>query len=590
LNLAVKGLISGPRLLRRARLILFLLAVLCAGLPGCRRPPTREAPATPAQATNGPVLFAEVGAELGLAFTHDSAATGGFFMPEHIGSGGAFLDFDDDGRLDVLLLQHGGPRSPSKHQLFHQGADGRFTNVSAGSGLDISGYGMGATVGDVDNDGLPDVFITEYGAVRLFLNRAGGKFVEVTRAAGLDNSRWSTAASFLDYDRDGWLDLFVGNYVDYLPEHQCFDPAGAPDFCGPQNFQNTVSRLFHNLGRTGPDGRVRFEDVTLPSGVARATGKALGVLATDFSGDRWPDIFVADDGIPNRLYINQRDGTFVEEATLRGLAYNAMGATAGNMGIGLGDVNRDGLFDLFITHLAHEQHTLWVQGPPGSFADQTHRFGLINPAWRGTGFGTVLADFDLDGWPDLAHVNGTIRRGAAHPGPRLPGLIPFWSEYAQRYQLFLNDAHGRFVDVSSANPAFCGRAGIGRGLACGDVDNDGGIDLLAICAGGPVQLFRNVAPRRGHWLSLRARDPSRGGRDAIGAEVFLESGSQRFWGLVQPSVSYLVSHDPRVHFGLGPVSSLDRIRVLWPDGTTEVFPGGAVDRFITVRQGEGREP
>jgi len=511
-------------------------------------------------------------------------------MPEHIGSGGAFLDFDNDGRLDVILVQHGGPRSQSRNQLFHQGADGRFTNVSAGSGLEVTGYGMGATIGDVDNDGLPDVFLTEYGAIRLFLNRGSGHFAEVTRAAGLDDSRWATAASFLDYGRDGWLDLFVGNYVDYLPEHRCFDPAGAPDFCGPQNFQNTVSRLFHNRGRTGPDGLVQFEDVTLRSGIAKATGKALGTLCADFDGDRWPDIFVADDGVPNRLYINRHDGTFAEEAVLRGIAYNAMGCTAGNMGIGIGDVNQDGLFDLFITHLAHEQHTLWIQGPRGRFTDQTHRFGLINPAWRSTGFGTVLADFDLDGWPDLAHINGTIRRGAAHPGPRLPGLLPFWSDYAQRYQLFLTDGTGRFHDISPANPAFCGAAGIGRGLAAGDFDNDGALDLLAVCAGGPVQLFRNVAPRRGHWLSVRALDPSGGDRDAIGAEVTVEAAGRRFWGLVQPSCSYLVSHDPRVHFGLGSITAIERVRVIWPDGTEEAFPGGAVDRFLLMRKGEGRKP
>lgn len=537
-----------------------------------------------------PVLFEEVSARLGLEFTQDSASIGEFFMPEHIGSGGAFLDFDYDGRLDIYLIQHGGPKSQSKNQLFRQGDDGRFVNVSEGSGLDVIGWGMGATVGDVDNDGRPDVFVTEYGAVRLFLNRAGGRFEEVTQAAGLENSRWSTAASFLDFDRDGWLDLFVGNYVDYLPEHRCFDPAGAPDFCGPQNFPNTVSRLFRNLGRTGPDGLVRFEDVTLRSGISKATGKALGVLCLDFDGDRWPDIFVADDGIPNRLYLNQRNGTFAEEAALRGIAYTAMGSSAGNMGIGLGDVNRDGLFDLFVTHLSHEQHTLWVQGPRGSFEDQTSRFGLINPAWRSTGFGTVLADFDLDGWPDLAHVNGTIRRGGAHEGPRLPGLLPFWSPYAQRSQLFLNDGRGRFVDISLENQAFCGLAGIGRGLATGDFDNDGALDLLAVCAGGPVQLFRNIAPRRGHWLIVRALDPQRGSRDAIGAEVIVEGGSQRIWGLAQPSGSYLVSHDPRIHFGLGNLEIVDRIRVLWPDGSEEVFPGGAVDRYLNLRQGEGRQP
>jgi hypothetical protein len=299
---------------------------------------------------------------------------------------------------------------------------------------------------------------------------------------------------------------------------------------------------------------------------------------------------VADDGIPNRLYRNQRNGTFVDEATVRGLAYNAVGGTAGNMGVGLGDVNNDGLFDLFITHLTHEQHALWVQGPRGFFQDQIAMYGLVNPARRGTGFGTVLADFDLDGWPDLAVINGTIRRGSAHPGTPLAGLIPFWFPYAQRYQLFRNDTRGRFLDLSTDNPAFCGFTGVGRGLACGDIDNDGAIDLLAVCAGGPAQLFRNVAPRHGHWLTVRALDPARGNRDAIGAEIWVEGQGQRWWRIIQPSSSYLVSHDPRAHFGLGSLTQIDTVRVLWPDGTEERFAGGAVDRHLILRQGAGQKP
>ncbi|MEK7676496.1 MAG: CRTAC1 family protein [Verrucomicrobiota bacterium] len=510
-------------------------------------------------------------------------------MPEHIGSGAALFDFDNDGRLDIYLLQCGGPHSQSRNQLFHQETDGTFANRSNGSGLDVVGYGMGATAGDVNNDGLPDMLITEYGAARLFLNRGGGKFSEVTKEAGIDNSRWATAASFIDFDRDGWLDLVVGDYVDYSPTEKCFDAAGVLDFCGPQSFPGTVSRLFHNLGRAGSEGTARFEDVTVRSGLARVLGKALGVLCADFDGDRWPDIFIADDGIPNRLYINQRNGTFVEEAAMRGLAYNAMGSAVGNMGVALGDVNNDDLFDLFVTHLFFEQHALWVQGPRGLFQDQTASFGLINPGRRGTGFGTVLADFDLDGWPDLALVNGSIRRGSSHPGPRLGGLSEFWSPYAQHYQLFVNDGQGRFADVSPANPAFCGQAAMGRGLACGDVDNDGALDLLAVCAGGPVQLFRNTAPRRGHWLTVRAVDPALGGRDACGAEVIIESGGHRWWRLVQTSCSYLVSNDPRVHAGLGAAATVDAIRVLWPDGSEELFPGGAADRQITLRKGAGRK-
>ncbi len=545
---------------------------------------------SPAPATQGPVLFADVTKQVGLEFLHDSGSRGEFMMPEHIGSGAALFDYDNDGRLDLYLIQCGGAQSGARSQLFHQEVNGTFRNVSEGSGLDTAGVGMGATAGDVNNDGLTDLFVTEYGRVRLFLNRGEGRFEEVTKAAGIDNARWATAASFVDYDRDGWLDLVVGNYVDYYPSLECHDPAGAREFCGPQDFQTTVSRLLHNRGAAAGQGQVAFEDVTVSSGFARAQGKVLGILCADFDGDRWPDIFMADDGVPNRLYINQRDGHFTEEAVIRGLGFNAMGATAGNMGIGLGDINGDGWFDLFVTHLTHEQHALWVQGPRGFFQDQAAICGLAQLPLRGTGFGTVLADFDLDGWPDLALINGAVRRGSAHPGPPVRGLIPFWHPYAQRCQLYLNDTQGRFVDIASANPAFCGFTGVGRGLALGDIDNDGAVDLVAVCAGGPVQVFRNVAPRRGHWLTVRALlEPRDGGRDAIGAEVVVEGQGRRWWRLIQPSASYLVSNDPRALFGLGPVQQIDAIRIVWPDGSEETFPGADADRHFTLRQGTGQK-
>jgi hypothetical protein len=554
----------------------------CGCQPGANQPP--DQPKIP---SGGPVLFEDITAQVGLNFIHDSGATGQFSLPEQYGSGCAFLDFDNDDRLDIYLVHGAGTNSPSRNQLFHQEADGTFRNVSEGSGLDVAGCFMGVTVGDVNNDARPDVLVTEYGGARLFLNLGQGRFSDVTAAAGIENSRWSTAAAFFDYDRDGWLDLVIGNYLDYNPTLRCYDAAGTLEFCGPHNFPGTVAKLFHNQGAQDGSNVVRFADVTVSAGLTRALNPALGVLCADFDGDRWPDIFLTDDGRPNRLFMNRRDGTFVEEAALRGLAYNGMGQTAANMGIALGDVNGDGLFDLFVTHLATEQHTLWVQGPRGLFMDQTAPYGLVSPAWRGEAFGDVLADFDHDGWPDLALVNGRIKRGL-DPAPRLESLGAFWHPYAQRYQLFLHNGQDRFIDVSLANPAFCGRAGVGRGLACGDIDNDGDLDLLSSCTGGPAQLFRNVAQKRGHWLMIRAVDPAHANRDAYGAEMVIEAGGRRWWRLVQPCLSYMTSHDPRVHVGLGPAESVQSIQVIWPDGTEETFPGGPADRFIVLRKGASR--
>jgi len=450
----------------------------------------------------------------------------------------------------------------------------------------VTGYEMGVAVGDIDNDGLPDVLLTEYGNVRLFRNRGGGRFEDITRAAGIENTRWATAASFFDYDRDGWLDLVVVNYLDYAESVKCYDTRGLQEYCGPQGMQGTAARLFHNLGgRPGGSAR-KFTDVSVASGVAKKTGPGLGVLCADFDGDHWPDIFIADDGMPNRLYINQRNGTFTEEAAQRGIAYNAFGSAVANMGIAFGDVDGDGLFDIFVTHVSWEQHALWKQGPIGLFQDQTAAAGLGNLARRGTGFGTVLADFDLDGAMDLAFVNGRIKRGN-DPAPTalLAGLDAFWNRYAQQNQLFVNDGTGRFREISDANPALCGRAAVGRGLACGDIDNDGDLDLLVVNAGAPAQLLRNVAPKRGHWLMIRAIDSALGGRDAYGAEITVRAGARQWARLIQPAYSFLVSNDPRAHFGLGAAGQIDQIEVVWPDGEKEIFPGGAGDRLLILRKG-----
>lgn len=502
-------------------------------------------------------------------------------MQEQVGSGVAVLDFDGDGRMDVYLVQCGGKSSGAKNQLYHQEADGTFRNVSEASGADLEGEGMGAFAGDVNNDGRPDLLVTEFGAARLLLCVGAGRFREVTPSSGIDNTRWATAASFLDYDRDGWLDIVVVNYLDYSPAQPCKDAAGKPEYCGPDNFAGTVTRLFHNRGKAGMGGRM-FEDVTVASGLAAAPGPGLGVVCMDFDGDRWPDIFVADDGRANRLFMNRHDGTFREEASIRGIAFNAMGGTAGNMGVAPGDVDGDGMADLFVTHLVKEQHALWVQGPRGLFQDRTAALGLHQSSWRGTGFGALLADLDLDGHPDLMWVNGAVRR-SHRAEPKHPRLSPEWHAYAQRYQVFAH-REGRFQDISESNPDFSGMGLVGRGLALADFDNDGAPDLLSTSTAGPAQLFRNIAPRNGHWLKLRLLDTGAGGRDAIGAEVLIETGAQRHWRCLQPSSSYLTSNDPHLFFGLGKSARADRIRVSWPDGSESVYEDVPADQTLVLRK------
>jgi hypothetical protein len=516
--------------------------------------------------------------KLGLNFTHDCGPTGPpFFLPPITGSGGAAFDFDGDGRIDFYLIHNGGPKGKT-NQLFHQEADGTFRDVSAGSGLDVAGFGQGVAIGDVNNDGLPDVLLTEFGATRLFLNLGGGKFREITREAGLENSAWATAACFFDYDRDGHLDLIVTSYVDFDPNMTCGN-----DFCGPNSYQGAAPRLFRNLGpQPGPPG-VKFEDVTLKAGLGQARGKGLGVVCADFNGDYWPDILIANDMMVNHLWINQKNGTFKEEAVQRGVAYTGNSTVAANMGVAWADVDGDGLPDLFITHLMLETHTLWMQERRGYFQDRTVAAGLT-AGQHNTAFGTALVDFDRDGWPDVVFVNGGVIRNPGQPPSK-----PFWAAYGQKHQLFRNMGSGKFKEISNSNPALCGTPAVGRGLIVADFDNDGAPDILVTETGAPPRLLRNIAPAAGHWLAIRAIIPELK-RDAYGAEITVNAGGKHYWRLIQPSYSYCSSNDVRAHFGLGPAASYDSVHVIWPDGSEEDFPGGQADRQVELRQGSAKKP
>lgn len=563
------------------RIVGNLLAVAMGAIAaaGCGNPETTRS--APSSAPRQPPWFVDVTAESELRFMHDPGPVDGqYFLPQINGSGAALLDFDNDGRLDIYLLQGGGPNSSSTNALFKQSPDGKFVNVSSGSGLDINGTNGGVAIGDVNNDGWLDVLVTQYQGVKLFLNRRDGTFQDVTESADLKNPHWGTSASFFDYDRDGWLDVVIANYVVFEESRRCNISGGRRDFCRPNIFEGTASTLHRNRGVAEDGAWLGYQDRTEFAGLDRARGPGMGVVCADFSGDGWPDIFIANDMQANHLWVNQQNGVFAEEAIARGLAFNARGEPLSNMGVAYGDVDGDGLSDVFVTLFTNERNALWKQGPRGSFLEQTAVSGLTRAQWHGTGWGTVLSDFNHDGALDLALVNGYVER---HD---FPGES-FWSGYVDRNQVFANEGAGRFADISPENPAFCGEPNVGRGLCAGDIDGDGALDLLVTQIAGPARILRNVAPNRGHWLMVRALDPALQ-RDAIGAEIRFQAGGRRWCGIIQPGNSFQCSSELRAHFGLGNVDRLDSIDVTWPDGGAERFPCVAVDRVVEVRRGEGK--
>jgi hypothetical protein len=500
-----------------------------------------------------------------------------------MGSGGGFLDYDNDGDLDVFLLQGGkyadGSRtSPLGNRLFRQEADHTFTDVTKGTELAGTRYAVGMAAGDVDNDGLVDIFVANYGPNALYRNRGNGRFEDATVRAGLaGDGGWSTSAAFCDYDRDGFLDLFVNRYVIYDPAKPCFAFDGSPEYCSPKVKQSRSDMLFHN------NGNGTFTNVSRASGIASTALPGLGVVCADFTGDRYPDFFVANDGKPNQLWVNDGKGRFTDEAVVMGAAVNAAGQAESGMGIGLGDIENDHDLDLFITHMTTETNLLYVNDGSGGFEDRSVQAGMARA--RRTGFGTAFIDHDHDGDLDLAVANGRAFRMPVLPGAQLGA---HWDPYAERNFLLENDGRGVFTDAGGTAGAFAAELGIARGLAAGDVDNDGDLDMLVTYTAGPARLYRNDAPKKGRWLVVRAFDPKRK-RDAYGAIVTATAGGKDYVRLADPGYSYLVSNDPRAHIGLpAGASRVERLSVRWPDGRDEVFPGVAVDQAVTLEKGKGR--
>jgi len=543
-------------------------------------------------------IFTDRAKESGIDFVHFNGMSGAHYYPEMIGSGVALFDYDNDGDLDIFLVQGNmlgpgkelnqaplPPRSPLRGRLYRNDsirhADGsctlKFTDVTQESGIDAHGYGMGVAAADFNNDGWVDLYITNFGHNQMLRNNGDGTFSDVTSESGTDVPGWSTSAAFLDYDHDGWLDLFVCNYLDFRFANQkkCLTAGGADDYCGPLSFDPLSSRLFRNRR----DGT--FEDVSASSRIGSESYGALGVVCADFNCDGWTDIYVANDERPNLLWINQQNGTFKNEALLAGCALDRNGTPQSSMGVDAGDVLGRGFEDLVVTNLTGEYTDLYSNNGKGWFDDISYESGIAAATRRYTGFGVGLLDYDNDGRLDLLIVNGGIKsiEEQARNGSPFP--------YAQANLLLHNTGSGHFEDVSSRAGSTFSLLEVSRGLAFGDIDNDGDIDAVVLNNSGPARLLINNLGHRKPWIGFRMVG-EKYHRDMLGTRVGLfRRNAATLWRRVHSDGSYCSSSDPRVLFGLGESAAVTKVQAHWVSGRVEEWTSLVIGKYATLREGSG---
>ncbi len=550
-------------MIRAIALCLAALAALTLG--GCFST-TATRPSNAPKAPAG--LFRDVSAAAGIHFTLGHGGRSPLTILETLGSGCALFDADGDGWLDVLLL------GPDKVALYRNNHDGTFRDITAASGLRQEGKWQGVATGDYDNDGRMDIFLTGYRCCALYHNEGGGRFRDVTRSSGLESRLWGASACFADVDHDGFLDLYVTHYVKFYPDSNKFClQGGLMSTCGPTNYDPERGTLYHN-NRNGT-----FTDETARRGLADAHGNALGVAIADYDGDGWDDIAVANDQLPGDLYHNKGGGYFENVGLSSGTAYDLQGSAHAGMGLDWADYKDDGHLALLVTTYQHQPKSLYAQSPamPGMFTDVSYMTGLGQATVNSVGFGAKFFDYDNDGLPDIVIANGHAVDNIAR--------TDHTTTYPQVPQLFHNSGGGKMQEVTSqAGPDFS-RPIVGRGLAVGDFDNDGRVDILMVNIEGHPLLLHNECRTPNHWLTLRLRGVQ-SNRDGIGAQLTIEAGGRRWRQVVSTGGSFMSASDVRPHLGLGAATQAASIKIRWPSGQVTTLRNVAGDRSLTVVEGQ----